>query len=154
MSEIMSTKNHREKHFIIALLTIIAAIVIVILILNYKKSDLEKVEDRVGLDLSTNMVVESCDLFNEYGESHASVELLIQKDYEILQEEIEEKYGENLISTAEVYLRSPVLSEFVKDKNVLAYYNRAISGKKAKTINIDLFIAQSEDGKLYLYIFY
>lgn len=95
---------------------------------------LQRVEEKTGLDLSKDVKVDVFDSFREYGELHVEIKAIIQED-------------------SLLYKNRPLWSD-VAQKEILAFYEKMILGEKAKTVILNIYIAQSNEGTTYLYIFY
>ena len=116
---------------------------------------IKEIEQKVGVDLQEDMELVSIETDNEFGEDHAAAKFRIKKAIDELKTEIEEKYGKNLIDSGYhyPYYQSRRLWGEVQSGEIEALYERMVTGKKAKSIVIDIFIVKEEESH-YLYIFY
>lgn len=146
----------RKRIIIIVLLLILGGIGMGILTWKDKKGAITDVEKMVGLNLSKNMELMNLKTYKEYGEEHAEVKLLIEREINELKESLEKICGSNLLNSGYNYpqYKNRSLWSEIQNGEIEAIYEKLTSGKKAKTINIDFFIVKNKEGENYLYIFY
>lgn len=145
----------RKTWIIVILILIVLGIGTGVSLYKDQDTEIKEIEQKVGFDLTEDMELVSVETGSESGEDHAAAKLRIGKDIDELKVEIEEKYGQNLIDSGYRYpqYQSRSLWGEVQKGEIEAFYERLVSGNKAKTIMIDIFIVK-EDELHYLYIFY
>lgn len=120
-----------------------------------RKDTIKDVEKRVGLDFSEYMTVEDFKSYTEDGERHGELKLSIDKNIEEVKLELEENFGKSLVDIGYLpqYCDYSLWTE-VQNGKIVALYQKMISGERAKTLIIDLFVVSDVKGNYYLYIFY
>lgn len=140
----------------IAILFFLAGGVIMSFIfVNSRKDTIKDVEEKVGLDFSTCMTVADFKTYIEYGENSGEVKLIIEENIEEIKLELGEKFGRNLIDMEyTLQYGGYSLWEEVQNSKIIAWYEKAIPGKRIKTVVIDIILVEDAQGDAYLYIFY
>lgn len=121
-----------------------------------KQKEIRHIEEKICLEITSNMVIEQYDSdIDEYGEEHGSIKILVKYSIDQIKEMLEVQYGKDYVNTDYMNLfhhEDRDLWDEMQKYDIEAYYFKMVSGRKAKTICIEVYVISDEDN--YLYIFY
>lgn len=146
----------KDKVFLIVILII--CIGGVIMFISFKLNKIKHIEEKICLEITGDMKIEQYDIgTNKFGEEHGAIKIFVNYNLEQINERIGAQYGKNYINTDYMNLYKHEDVGFwneMRSNKIEAYYFKMISGKKSKTICVEIYVISDEENKNYLYIFY
>lgn len=155
-------KKKRSKYIImivVVLIVIVGGIFMAFQLSSRKITNKNKVLKLVNQRLNSNLdeYVDDVtgEITREYGEKYVTARMRINKQYldqviSLLEKVCWKESIEDI--RLPYYLKNELVDE-LSEKEILYYFNRATEGRRVKTIEVDVYIAEGSDGTVYLYIF-
>lgn len=129
-----------------------------VLLFSFKRNKIKHIEEKICLEITSDMEIEQYDInVDEFGEEYGSIKIFMHYNLEQIKEMLSAQYGKNYINTDYMGIYKHEDRELwneMQKHDIEAYYFKMVSGKKAKTICIVIYVVSDEHDNNYLYIFY
>lgn len=150
----MGKKNKITFTITLILIIVFGGLAMLICFNNKEK----KVERITGLSLAEGMVVEELNSTKRDGEEFGAIKIRTNYSEKELLDYVSNQYGENRLDTTSQrphHEGEAIWDELNNPKyTISAYFFGFRAGKKAKTKEVELYVATDQEGKNCLFVFY
>ena len=146
-------KKRNIKYILLVMILILCGGVIIAKVVG-KKDIVFCIEKKINMELEKKAHFMEGKYYTDYGDAHVRAKLKLEKKYlNDIAEGLKKKFGTPEDKLPVNFERDDIWLD-LKENEIVEYYSEMEEGKRAKTIEIQAFIAADEKGEYYLYIFY